>query len=261
MKQNQKFELKVFFTVMMIAFALVTSNLAMVTTFADQDIHNVTYIEPIEVSPVATLAANEIDTTIATGPATITQEYERLEQQQIIATTELNLLEQEMNNIQINSYDVRQITGLSVENMRLLTQGTWLEGQEQALYDLEQTYHINACYAMAVSSLESGCGTSSRARNRRSFYGESTSKKYSSFYENTMYFGDFMSRLYTNVGRISVFSIGPKYCPPNRRWESYMHSYMSEKHQLLMNRINAKYNEKQGAVQQLIDEKESHPVV
>jgi len=139
--------------------------------------------------------------------------------------------------------DIRKITGLSIKDMKYLTMGTWLEGKEQALYDLEHQYGINAAFAMGVSTLESGSGSSNRARNRNSFYGESTGKCYANHYDNTMYFGDFMSRLYINSGKISVDTIGPKYCPPNRKWEIFVRNYMTEKEQFVRFRLNQKLSE------------------
>lgn len=132
-----------------------------------------------------------------------------------------------INNFTCDPSNVKKITNLTLEDMTYLTEGTWWSGHEQTLYDLEQNYGINAGFAMAVSSLESGHGTSSRARNRNNFYGITSSKNYGSRYNCTMYFGDLINRLYVDNGRVSVHTIGPKYCPPNRKWEIYMESYMN----------------------------------
>jgi uncharacterized FlgJ-related protein len=143
-------------------------------------------------------------------------------------------------SITSNPDDVTQISNMTLEQMAMATEGTWWEGNEQALYDLEQNYHINAFYAMAVSTLESGNGTSERANSRANYYGIESGKHYNTLYECTMYFGDFQNRLYINDDDhlISVWTIGPKYCPPNRKWEVYMANKMNELYNKVIETVN-----------------------
>ena len=158
---------------------------------------------------------------------TISADEERQLQEELIVESREEEFEAYINSIYCDPNDVTKITNLKLEDMPILTDGTWWEGYEESLYHLEQNYGINAVFAMAVSTLESGGGTSSRARNRDNYYGLSTSTNYGSRYSCTMYFGDLINRKYVSQGRSSVYSIGPKYCPPNRQWESYMAEYMS----------------------------------
>lgn len=127
----------------------------------------------------------------------------------------------QIESITADPYDITKVSNLTEEQYYILTEGTWLEGKgyEQALMELEKTHNINAMYAMAVSTLESDHGTSRWARELRNFYGAHTNRSFTEFYDNTMYFGDFQNRLYVDEGLTSVYSIGPKYCPPNRQWE------------------------------------------
>lgn len=152
-------------------------------------------------------------------------------------------LEQYIQSVGLTPDNVSRITNLRLEDMHLLTEGTWWAGEEQALYDLEHTYGINACYAMAVSTLESGHGTTSRARNKNEVFGMTNARQqyFSSRHEDTMYFGDIMHRKYVGQGRVSVESIGVKYCPPNRRWEVYMRDYMNKR-----DNLQAKLRQKYG---------------
>lgn len=168
---------------------------------------------------------NGIETTIA--EPTISMEEEREVQQELILEAREEALDDYVNSIHCDPNDVTKITNLKLEDMHLLTRGTWWEGYEESLYNLEQRHGINAAFAMAVSTLESGAGTSSRARNRDNYYGLSTSTDYGSRFNCTMYFGDLLNRKYVSQGLSSVYSIGPKYCPPNRQWETYMANYMS----------------------------------
>ena len=188
---------------------------------------SMTATENLNSSPyVVTVRNDAMEETLAATPS-ITNEEEVAIQEEIIQSVKQEELDAYVNSIYCDPNDVSKITNLKLEDMILLTKGTWWEGYEESLYNLEQTYHINAAFAMAVSSLESGCGTSSRARSKNNFYGLETGTSYSSRYHNTSYFGDLLNRKYVGVGKKSVYAIGPKYCPPNRQWEKYMANYMS----------------------------------
>lgn len=153
-------------------------------------------------------------------------------QKRIMAEEEARIQEEariaQINSITADPNDVSKVSNLTEEQYYILTQGTWWEGHEQVLIDLEKNYSINAFYTMAVSTLESGHGTSDRACIRNNYYGAEVPTYFESLYDNTMYFGDFQNRLYVSEGLISVWSIGPKYCPPNRDWEVYVSSNMIE---------------------------------
>lgn len=134
----------------------------------------------------------------------------------------------QIESITADPNDISKVSNLTEEQYSILTQGTWWEGHEQVLIDLEKIYSINAFYAMSVSTLESGHGTSDRAYDRNNYYGAEVPTYFESLYDNTMYFGDFQNRLYVSEGLISVWNIGPKYCPPNRDWEVYVANSMAE---------------------------------
>lgn len=198
---------------------------------------SMTATENLDNSPYVVSVRNDaIEETLASEPS-ISSEEEAAIQDEIIQGVKQEELDTYVNSIYCDPENITKLTNLKLEDMILLTKGTWWEGYEESLYNLEQTYHINAAFAMAVSSLESGCGTSSRARSRNNFYGLETGTTYSSRYHNTAYFGDLMNRKYVGVGKKSVYAIGPKYCPPNRQWEKYVANYMSGVQSRLRNSV------------------------
>lgn len=135
--------------------------------------------------------------------------------------------------------DVSRISGLKAEDFKYLTEGTWWSGHEETLYQLEQECGINALFAMSVSTLESGCGTSYRASSKHNYYGiELANKSWDSLYENTLWWGDMIQRVYIDGKDVSsVWNIGPIYCPPNRQWEVYMNDHMTELYNGLINNL------------------------
>lgn len=135
--------------------------------------------------------------------------------------------------------DVSRVSGLKESDFKLLTKGTWWEGNEEALVKLENECGINAMFAMAVSTLESGFGTSDRAQSRNNYYGLETSRYWDSLYNNTQYWGDLISTHYVGEGRSSVDSISTKYCPPNSDyWASFNKSEMTGLYNQLITRLN-----------------------
>lgn len=143
-----------------------------------------------------------------------------------------------IDSIVCDPTDVSRISGLKAEDFKYLTKGTWWEGHEETLYQLEQQCGINALFAMSVSTLESGRGTSYRASSKHNYYGiELANKSWDGLYDNTLWWGDMMQRLYVGKDVISVWDIGPIYCPPNRQWEVYMNDHMTELYTGLINNL------------------------
>jgi beta-N-acetylglucosaminidase len=135
--------------------------------------------------------------------------------------------------------NVNNVSGLKESDYALLTQGTWWAGNEQALIDLEKNYGVNAFFAMAVSTLESGYGKSSLATSRNNYYGLSLSRSWDSLYDNTQYWGNLIRKSYINQGRTSADTISTKYCPPNStEWAKFMHTNMLKYYNALLVRLN-----------------------
>lgn len=144
-----------------------------------------------------------------------------------------------INSINCDPGDVSKVSGLRKEDYALLTQGTWWEGNEQTLIDLENTYGINAMFAMSVSTLESYFGESDRAKIRNNYYGLELSKYWDSLYSNTQFWGNIIKEYYVNEGRQSVYSISTKYCPPNSEyWADFMNDNMTKLYDELIIKLN-----------------------
>lgn len=148
-----------------------------------------------------------------------------------------------INSIVCDPNNITRTTGLKEEDYKLLTKGTWWEGNEQALIDLEKTYGVNAMFAMAVSTLESGYGTSSRAKTRNNYYGLELKKSWNGLYSNTQYWGNVIAKYYVGCGRSSASSISTKYCPPNSsNWASFVSSQMNKYYSELITKLGSTEN-------------------
>ena len=110
-------------------------------------------------------------------------------------------------------YTVFTETNLTVEALDTILAGTGLEGMGQAFYDMEETYQVNALFAMAVAKTESGLGVTNYATNRNNYFGM-LGRTFESGEEGIMAFGELMNRsLY--FGK-TMPEIAEKYCPLNK---------------------------------------------
>ena len=82
-------------------------------------------------------------------------------------------------------------SGLSVEQIGKVLDGTEMDGLEQVVYDTEQTYGINSCILLAIACNESGYGASRMAHRQNNLFGM-MGMKFSSLEENIDYFGQLM---------------------------------------------------------------------
>ena len=100
-------------------------------------------------------------------------------------------------------------TNLKPEDLeKILSKG--LSGYGQAFYNMEQTYGINAIFAISVAELESGHGTSSSFRNKNNAFGIGPGKRFDSVEAGIEYFGQLMNKsIYCGK---SVDKIGNIYC-------------------------------------------------
>lgn len=142
-----------------------------------------------------------------------------------------NMRKRQLESITCDPDNVTKISNMTEEQIGEMVKGTWLEGKESALYQVEQEEGINVFFIYAVSTLESDHGSSYRATTRHNYYGLETSKNYSSYEDNTKYFGDMMNRLYIERGKTSVDDIAPVYCPPNRNWENVVKEIMTTQYE------------------------------
>lgn len=198
------------------------------TTQASSNIGDTTYAVPVNAG-ISRISDDIILSQMEIQQQIMEEERQRIQaEQEAIIQAEAARIAQ-INSITADSDDITKVSNMTEEQFAIATEGTWLEGREQVFIDLERRYGINAFFAMSVTTLESGHGESSYSRAYNRFYGEDTSLTPSEgLYDSTMYFGDFINRLYVDEGLISVWAIGPKYCPPNRNWEVFMNNKMNE---------------------------------
>lgn len=137
----------------------------------------------------------------------------------------------QLESITCDPTDITKVSNLTEEQIGMMVEDTWLEGQEHTLYQVEQEEGINVFFIYAVSTLESDHGTSYRATSRHNYYGLETTKNYGSYENNTRYFGDMMNRLYISKGNVGVSDINPIYCPPNRNWDDSVTEIMNAQYE------------------------------
>lgn len=142
-----------------------------------------------------------------------------------------NMRKRQLESITCDPSDITRISNMTEEQIGEMVEGTWLEGKEDILYQVEQEEGINVFFIYAASTLESDHGNSYRATTRHNYYGLETKKDYGSYENNTKYFGDMMNRIYISKGNISVDDIGPIYCPPNRDWENKISKIMLDQYE------------------------------
>ena len=144
------------------------------------------------------------------------------------------LAQQQIESITCDTADITKVSNMTKEQIGTMLEGTWLEGEEQTLYDVEREAGINAFFVYAVATLESGRGKSVKSMTKNNYYGITVSRSFESYSHNTEYFGGMMNRVYVDKGHTDVNKIGPIYCPPNPDWGNIVSQLMSEQYEKMM---------------------------
>lgn len=166
------------------------------------------------------------------------------ERQMFISTSEKNLrternrvrkeiaVKEQLDSITCDPTDITKISNLTEEQIGMMVEGTWLEGKEETLYQIEREQNVNVFFMYAVGTLESEFGTSPRARNRDNYYGIELLTDFESYEYNTWYFADMMNRMYIDNQGIgsNIYEIGPVYCPPNPAWADTVSRIMNQQY-------------------------------
>lgn len=120
-------------------------------------------------------------------------------------------------------------TNLSPEELeKCLSKG--LSGYGYAFYQMEQTYGVNAIFAISVAELESGSGTSSAFRNKNNAFGIGPGKYFNNVTDGINYFGQLMNKsLYKGK---SIDKIGSVYCVGGN-WANKVKSLIEQNYQQL----------------------------
>lgn len=117
-------------------------------------------------------------------------------------------------------------SGLSVETLNKMLSGTGLEGQGQAFYDMENTYNVNALFAMGVAMHESANGyKKANTHNYFGFRGNNGWMSFNSASDCIMYFGKLIHNNYNN--KKSIEAIQSKYCPDGSDWSGRVKEHMT----------------------------------
>ena len=130
--------------------------------------------------------------------------------------------------------DLQTPTNLTAEELRPLVAGTGLDGIEGAVVEIEEKYHINALFTIALAQIESGHGESYLATNRNNLFGiaaydgnEGAATYFSSKSECVRQWGELIKKAYFDCGRTNPYTIGSKYAS-NPDWGSDVESQMSD---------------------------------
>lgn len=118
-------------------------------------------------------------------------------------------------------------SGLTAAQIDKLIEGKAFHGIGQAVYNIEQTYGVNAYFTLGVSSLESGYGTSAMARNQKNLFGM-IGCSYSSWTENIDAFGKLMVKYHKEwgVSNPTIRNINKLYCG-TAHWQNTVTSLMN----------------------------------
>lgn len=116
------------------------------------------------------------------------------------------------------NFDLTSKTNLTAAEISTITKGTGLEGIENAVIDIEETYGINALFTISLAINESGWGESYLARTRNNLFGIcafdndlDAASHFASKDECVRYWGKLISEEYFANGRYDLESINAIY--------------------------------------------------
>lgn len=105
-----------------------------------------------------------------------------------------------------------------------------LQGKGQVFIDMEKKYGISAKFMASIATLESGAGTSKRARTKNDCFGMTgygKKKSWASIEANIECAYSLMYRKYIKENRTTVTSISRKYCERSAHWAKNVSSIMN----------------------------------
>jgi len=145
------------------------------------------------------------------------QEYEYMIDGFIVGGSEVNL----------NSNDITQPSGISVEKMKLILDGTGLDGLAYAYVYAERVFGINALYMYAITANESAYGTSRLAVEKNNISGFaaydhapfSSAKTFDSKTECVIASALNLKTNYVKAGLVSLDDVNSKYATDSQ-WAS-----------------------------------------
>lgn len=130
-------------------------------------------------------------------------------------------------NIDIYNMNPHSKSNLTVEELNAMLYKTGLKFQGQAFKDMEDSYNVNALFAMGVAMHESANGY--KKANTHNYFGFRGNKGWMSFsspYECIQYFGRLIHNNYSN--RTTISAIQSKYCPDGSPWAQRVIAHMKQ---------------------------------
>ena len=130
------------------------------------------------------------------------------------------------------STDIDKPSHLSVTELKFITEGTGLEGIEEAVKEVEDTYGINSLFTLSVAAHESGWGESNLARTRNNLFGicaydnnVGAASSFASKSDCVRYWGKLIKTEYFGEGRRTTQSVNSIYAS-DQSWSSKVDNTM-----------------------------------
>lgn len=124
-----------------------------------------------------------------------------------------------------NNFNPHIKSNLSITELNIMLHDTGLKSHGADFYEMEQTYNINALFAMGVAMHESANGYS--LANSNNYFGFRNNIGWMSFnspHDCIMYFGELISTKYND--RHTIYAIQTKYCT-STTWGSQVKNHMN----------------------------------
>ena len=162
------------------------------------------------------------------------KENQNLKIQVLKLLEQIEYLQQENNtykkqtiNIHVDNLNPHTKSNLTITEMNSMLVNTGLELQGPAFYDMENTYNVNALFAMGVAMHESANGyKTANTHNYFGFRGNNGWMSFSSAYECIQYFGKLIHYEYSDKQTISA--IQHKYCPDGSSWTLNVKTHINQ---------------------------------
>lgn len=172
-------------------------------------IYNYNYIDADSLDNSVFVAVNNSIPTITITLETTTETTTEM-------VTETTTVDYEHSVYYTNSY-IGNYSGLTPDQINGLVSGTGLAGLGNTIYNVEQTYNVDAFFILSIASLESGYGTSKRYHRTNDLFGMIAINHFDSVDESINYFGRLISSYpikYKKSGvTLTPAGIAKKYCP------------------------------------------------
>lgn len=114
------------------------------------------------------------------------------------------------------SYNTSVKSNLTEEEIEYILDETYLEGTGWAFKYIEDTYNVNAIFALSVAETETTFGQYGVAESHNNAFGLTSSSGefmyFDSLANSVLYFGAYIPRVHWNNNRYYVGDIAPVYC-------------------------------------------------